>query len=278
MASKDANKAQVELITAIDQKQKGKYPAPVNGQEALKAFVGSKELDAAQPTEKFDTAIVQLESPSNINLASPASTALFAGQHIHWTTQGDLHWAAAYTLAAVSGNATTLFTNEGGIQLYAGNGPLSLQAHTDQLEILADKEITVISVNDHIVINANKKITLMAGQSSVTLEGGNITFACPGKFTVKGMQHPFDSGVNKPASLDKLPDSRVKLFDEQVRATNELTGDPIVDLPYKIESTEGDTYYGRTDNEGKTVRVATLNEGKVKVIWGALPPSRVGKN
>jgi type VI secretion system secreted protein VgrG len=209
LTSKDANKAQVELTTAIDQQQKGKYPAPVNGQEALKAVLGSRELDAAQPVEKFDSAIVHLEAPSNINLASPASTALFAGQHIHWTTQGDMHWAAGYTVAAVSGNATTLFSNEGGIQVYAGNGPLSLQAHTDQLEILADKEITVISVNDHIVINANKKITLMAGQSSVTLEGGNITFACPGKFTVKGTQHPFDVGASKPAVLKKLPDGRV---------------------------------------------------------------------
>jgi type VI secretion system secreted protein VgrG len=204
LTSKDANKAQVDLTTAIDQQQKGHYPAPVNGQEALKAMPGSRELDAAQPVEKFDSAIVHLEAPSNINLASPASTALFAGQQIHWTTQGDMHWAAGYTMAAVSGNATTLFSNEGGIQVFAGNGPLSLQAHTDQLEILADKEITVISVNDHIVINANKKITLMAGQSSVTLEGGNITFACPGKFTVKGAQHTFDLG--------KLPDSRIDLF------------------------------------------------------------------
>jgi type VI secretion system secreted protein VgrG len=217
LTSKDANKAQVDLTTAIDQQQKGHYPAPVNGQEALKAMPGSRELDAAQPVEKFDSAIVHLEAPSNINLASPASTALFAGQQIHWTTQGDMHWAAGYTMAAVSGNATTLFSNEGGIQVFAGNGPLSLQAHTDQLEILADKEITVISVNDHILINANKKITLMAGQSSVTLEGGNITFACPGKFTVKGSQHPFDGGASKAAVLGKLPDSRVKLFDEQFR-------------------------------------------------------------
>ena len=76
LASKDANKAQVALTTAIDQQQKGKYPAPLNGQEALKAVEGSRELDAAQPTEKFDTSIVQLESLSNINLASPASNGI----------------------------------------------------------------------------------------------------------------------------------------------------------------------------------------------------------
>ncbi|KQW97241.1 hypothetical protein ASC94_10695, partial [Massilia sp. Root418] len=41
-----------------------------------------------------------------------------------------------------------------------------------ELEILADKEITVISVNDSIEIKASKKIVLQAGQSSITLDGG----------------------------------------------------------------------------------------------------------
>jgi type VI secretion system secreted protein VgrG len=95
-----------------------------------------------------------------------------------------MHWAATYTITAVSGNATTLFSNEDGIQLYAGTGSLSLQAHTDQLEILADKEIAVISVNAQIIINAKQKISLMTGQSSVTLEGSNMIFTCPDNFTV----------------------------------------------------------------------------------------------
>jgi type VI secretion system secreted protein VgrG len=146
-----------------------------------------------------------MEGPASINWATPASTALFAGGQLQWTTQGDLHMAAADTVASVSANATGLFTHEGGIQTVAANGPVSLQAHTDQLEILADKAITVISVNDVIEIKANKKIVLQAGQASVTLEGGNITFACPGTFTVKGGQHLFDSGASKAALLPGQP-------------------------------------------------------------------------
>jgi type VI secretion system secreted protein VgrG len=108
-------------------------------------------------------------------------------------------------VASVSANATGLFTHAGGIQAIAANGPVSLQAHTDQLEILADKAITVVSVNDVIEIKANQKIVLQAGQSSVTLEGGNITFACPGNFTVKGGQHVFEAGSSQAISLPALP-------------------------------------------------------------------------
>ncbi|MFZ6747623.1 DUF2345 domain-containing protein [Undibacterium sp. Ren11W] len=110
-----------------------------------------------------------------------------------------MHWAAAYTMTAVSSNATALFSNEDGIQRYAGIGPLSLQAHTYQLEILADKEITVISVNAQI----------MAGLSSVTLYGSNIICTCPGNFTVKAAMHVFDAGANKVVQLGKFPDGRV---------------------------------------------------------------------
>jgi type VI secretion system secreted protein VgrG len=203
--SKDAGQAQADFIEQIDPKAKGKYGGAVNGQEAAKAKSGARELDAGQPVERFASSVVLMDSAASINWATPASTVIFAGQQLHWTTQSDLQMAAAHTVSSVAANAANFFTHSGGIQAIAGNGPVSLQAHTDQLEILADKEITVISVNDRIEIKAKEKIVLQAGQSSVTLEGGNITFACPGKFTVKGGQHLFDGGANKAMSLPTLP-------------------------------------------------------------------------
>ncbi len=49
-----------------------------------------------------------------------------------------------------------------------------------------------------IDILAQQKIVLQAGRTSITLEGGNITFACPGTFTVKAGQHPFMGGNRTP--------------------------------------------------------------------------------
>nr|WP_308495405.1 DUF2345 domain-containing protein [Duganella aceris] len=74
------------------------------------------------------------------------------------------------------------------------------------MEILADKSIKVISVNDSIEIKASQKIVLQAGQSSITLEGGDITFACPGNFTVKGGQHLFEGGASAAAQMVQLPE------------------------------------------------------------------------
>ncbi|MET3133012.1 type VI secretion system secreted protein VgrG [Oxalobacteraceae bacterium GrIS 1.11] len=252
LASKDAGQAHDDLTSLIDPKQKGKYAAAVNGQAAQQAQAGGKELDANKPVEKFAAPIVLMEAPGSINWATPASTVLFSAQQLQWTSQGDLHLTAEHTVSTVAANAAGLFTHAGGIQAFAGNGPLSLQAHTDQLEILADKAITVISVNDVIEIKANQKITLQAGQSSVTLEGGNITFACPGNFTVKGGQHQLDGGANVAPDMVKLPDTRVKLFDEAFVLKDKGTGKPVANHPYRIKRADGTYEEGWTDEKGQT--------------------------
>lgn len=205
LTSKPAARAQKDFLALVDPDDQGKFTGAVNGQAASKAKSGSRELDASAPVEQFAQPVVLMDAQASINWATPASTVLFAGQQLQWSTQSDMHMTAAYTLSSVSAEATALYAHEGGIQAIAGNGPVSLQAHTDQLEILADKEVTVISVNDAIEVKANKKIVLQAGQASVTLEGQNITFACPGTFSVKGSQHLFDAGAQHPAVLPGLP-------------------------------------------------------------------------
>ena len=204
--SAGAAQAQSDFMGLVDPARKGKFGGAVNGQAALKAQNGSRELDAGQPVEQFGAAIVLMDSAAGINWATPASTVLYAGRQLHWTTQSDLHLAAAHTVSSVAGQAASFFTHAGGVQAIAANGPVSLQAHTDRLEILADKEVVVISVNDCIEIKAKEKIVLQAGQSAVTLAGGDITFACPGTFSVKGGQHLFDKGSNQNVTLEKLPD------------------------------------------------------------------------
>lgn len=265
LVSKDAAKAQAAFIEQLDPKAKGKYAGAINGQQATKAKNGSRELDAEQAVEKFGAAIVLIDSAASMNWATPASTVIFSGQQLHWTTQSDLHMTAAHTASSVAGGATNFFTHSGGIQAIAANGPVSLQAHTDQLEILADQAVTIISVNDSIEIKAKDKIVLQAGQSAVTLEGQNITFACPGKFSVKGGKHLFDAGARMEASVTRLPDSRPKLFDEGFVLRDEDTGAPLPNYPYRIVRADGSIEAGTTDEEGRTHVVSSAEIEEINI-------------
>jgi type VI secretion system secreted protein VgrG len=264
---KDTQAAQKLLLERLDPKEKGSFKgqgqSTLNGQATQKTLTSGeqagRDLDTAPEAavEKFGAPLIVAEAPSSILMTSPASTAIFAGEQLHIVTQGDSHYAAAHTLAQVSGKSSTLYTHEGGLEAVAANGPLSIQAHTDQLELLADKEVTVVSVNDSISINAKTKIVMKAGQTSITLDGGNITFACPGTFSVKGSAHSLDSGASAAAALPKLADSRVKLFDEAFVLVNEKTGKPIANFPYRIKRADGTFETGVTDDKGRTHLVST---------------------
>jgi len=48
--------------------------------------------------------------------------------------------AVVYKVALVSTNPTGWFTHDGGIEVTAANGPVSLQVNTDQLEILLETD------------------------------------------------------------------------------------------------------------------------------------------
>ncbi len=250
---------------AAHQTARGSAGAP-RGQNDLITALDSA-FNSGSPAGKFAAPALLLDSPANIHWASPASTALVAGQHLHWTSQTGLHLAAAHTLASVAGGTTTLFTHSGGIQAIAANGPVSLQAHTAPLEILADQAITVTSVNGNIEIKAQQKIAVQAGSSSITLEGSNITLACPGKISVKGAVHGFKGAAAGEVGLEGLPsgsvsaanfgvpgvpDLHVKIFDEAFILKNKTTGKPAAGINYRIKRASGEYEYGVTDENGHT--------------------------
>ena len=67
---------------AVDEfraRRQGKHGGAVNGQDAVKAKCGARELDVAKPVEKFGAPVVLMEAPANINWATPALRLLVRG-------------------------------------------------------------------------------------------------------------------------------------------------------------------------------------------------------
>lgn len=205
-AALKANETQTKLIRNIDPEQDGKYQGDIGGQPTRKAQAGSREL--GEPVERFAQPLILIEAPTDIGHASPASFLAHAGGCLHATVQQDLHFASAHTVAAVTGKDASWFIHSGGIKSIAQAGSHTVQAHTAPLEILADKSMTVTSSDDEIHILAKQKIVFQAGQSSLSLEGMNITFACPGTFSVKGSNQAFTGPGRGAAPLEKLPDTQ----------------------------------------------------------------------
>ncbi len=245
-----ANSRQTQFINGIDPAKDGKFTGSVGGHAAQKNRPASRM--PGEPTERFAQPVILTETPNDIGLASPAGTLIHTGEHLHATAQQDWHAAAAHTLSATIGEAASWFSHAGGIKTIAAAGRHTVQAHTDAMDILANKAITISSTHDEIRLLAKGQIVLAAGQSSVTLAGSNITFACPGTFSVKGGGNAFQGPGRGAASLGTLPNGNVNISHWiGVDYRDPLTGDGMAEAGYEIHFNDGQILSGHLDRSGQ---------------------------
>jgi len=152
---------------------------------------------------------------------------------------------------------------------------VSLQANTGELELLADQAITITATDNRIDVLAQQKVVLQAGNSAITLEGGDITFSCPGTFTVKAGQHPFLGGAKDEAFLPPLPSGAqeathwIALNYMDVDTMQAMAG-----TPYEIHFEDGSKIQGKLDAEGKAHHGPIPEKKVAKVIYEPRDPTR----
>ncbi|EGC98895.1 type VI secretion system Vgr family protein [Burkholderia sp. TJI49] len=252
-----ANGAQTDFLKAIDPQQDGKYTGPVNGQASTKA--SGTERNGSDPVERFAVPAIVMESPENVALVTPKTAVSYAAEHVHLTAQGDAHYSAGATIAGVSGESLSLYGSQGGVKIIANHGPVSVEAHTGAMEVLADQSVQVTSTEGRVDVLAKDAIVIQQGPSRITLKGGDITIETPGQFTVKAGSHPFPGPLAAAPSLPGLPDSRAPMFDEAFVLKDDQTGEPIAGRAYRIIRANGAVEHGVTDSTGHTHLVTSAD-------------------
>jgi type VI secretion system secreted protein VgrG len=265
--SHDDGQAVPQLITQIDAAQSGKLESNINGQDARHDPAGARE--PTTPVPAFAQPVLVLDTPAALAQLSDAGIAHYAGQDLTTVAQGDIHLAAAHTASQASGATTSLYTHQGGIQVKAAEGAVSLRAHTDTLSLLADQEIQVLSVGDEITILAKTRIAFTGSDSSIVLEGGDITFTTPGTWTAKGGFKEFLGGANGAVAGPQLPiglasvppaaQSLLAQYDEQVVFKDAQQDSVEGRLRYKVRNTaeEQQTLKCNSPDRGETDRLQT---------------------
>ncbi|WP_199028641.1 type VI secretion system Vgr family protein [Ralstonia sp. ASV6] len=250
-----ANEAFEPIDKALDPSQDGHYASNVNGQ------------DSQQPVDKFGQPLLVAESPSSIALASQATTTVYAGRHLHGTAQADWHLAVGNVVAAAAAKGVSLFAQRNGIRAIAEGGPVSIQAHTDALTVLADKAVTVTSSADSVEILAQQNIVLHGGDSMIRLEGNAVTFETSGLLSVKGAGHPLVGPGGQPAQMVALPALQLGPYKGQLQLVDH--GEKVIpDVPYKIVGADGAVLAeGITDQSGKSP-VVTSDKANATVYIG----------
>lgn len=154
----------------------------------------------------------QLKS-SVLLLSAPQGLALSSGKHLQLAAQNNLmlNAGAEADISVVKrlfigvGQGVSLFVRKLGIKLIANQGPVSVQAQNDTLELMARHGLNIISTEDEIHITAKKKITLNAGGSYITLDQSSIESGTQGDYNIKSAHFDFMGPAQQIVEMPQPP-------------------------------------------------------------------------
>jgi type VI secretion system secreted protein VgrG len=104
------------------------------------------------------------------------------------------------------GEGVSLFVRKVGMKLIANQGPVTIQAQNDRVELLARHGLNITSTEDEIHITAKKKIVLNAGGSYITMDQCSIESGTAGDYLIKSADFNYTpSGTAQDGQLPPLP-------------------------------------------------------------------------
>ncbi|MCP3712544.1 type VI secretion system tip protein VgrG [Paraburkholderia sp. CNPSo 3274] len=152
-------------------------------------------------------------APGGMAFVTPKSVQHSAGENLIATAR-DMDVSIAKRLRMAAGELISLCAHKLGINLTAAKGKFTASALTDGMDLFAQKQLRVASESADVQVAAKSKITLNSGGASLVIENGNMTFHCPGAFTIKAGSFTFVGPDNVPAQLPVLPKSDLNLDDQ----------------------------------------------------------------
>uniref|UniRef100_UPI003F497F30 type VI secretion system Vgr family protein n=1 Tax=Cupriavidus taiwanensis TaxID=164546 RepID=UPI003F497F30 len=148
---------------------------------------------------------VAMVAGQDLQLANGESVVLASGLDNSIAVSGQARVHAGQAIGIAAGLSAAGEGNVG-LQLTAGHDDIDLQAQHDLLKLAARDDLTIVSANMNVDFAAAKRIRIAtAGGAAITMEGGNITFECPGPITYKAATRTFEGAARTAYSLPPFP-------------------------------------------------------------------------
>lgn len=138
-----------------------------------------------------------LTGPEGIAITGGDHVQISAAKNLITTAGGNAEVGVLKRIVMAAGEAISLFAKTVGMKLIAATGPIDVEAQSDAVNVQADKDVSITSVNGKVIISA-KEILLAAGGSYVRINGSGIEDGTPGDRRFKSASF----GKTGPASLD----------------------------------------------------------------------------
>ncbi|MEX3981840.1 type VI secretion system Vgr family protein [Paraburkholderia sp. EG287A] len=245
------------------------------GQDALKAFTAAS-TDSAQgqasggrtaggtgSANAFKEPILLAASPAGIGVSTQQSVHMSADEQLTLVSGQSTHIAAGKSLIASVSQRISLFVQNAGMKVFAARGKVEVQAHSDNIELTAQKTVKVLSTTEKVEVAAPNEILLTSGGAYIRISNGNIEIHAPGAIDVKGAQHAFDGPAQRDYPLPPLPTSNYDAAMQYLYHDNE----PVQGARYIATLADGSAREGVLDSQGR-MSLTDVPVGPVQVALG----------
>jgi type VI secretion system secreted protein VgrG len=211
---------------------------------------------------KLQQAGILVHAPHGIGIVSPEAIRVASGSQSVGIVAGknaDINAAESVTVAAAK--TVSIFAQGAGMQLFAGQGMVDIQAQSDGMNIQAQKDISIANNSGKVSVSASEDLLLTCGGAYIKMSGGNIELGCPGNIILKA------ANVNQigPASLETPPISFPKGYSGSFTTRDPESGDIKPFTKYKVTTAEGEVFEGTSDVYGKTAPIYSSMPGNIQV-------------
>jgi len=206
-------------------------------------------------------------SPAGIELTSAQSTHIASSRHTAITSGKSLSIASVDGLFASIGKTFRLFVHKAGMKLIAAAGKVTIQAQDDDVEVIANKVLKLLSESDWVEIRGKKGVRLHGGSHMLEISDQTQFFTA--------------SPVLFHGNLETLPSKSVSQafneksagyhFDQEVNFL-QMDGKPAQNISYKLVRDDGTVMDGKSAASGSTGLQKGPGVDSYTILWkGELP-------
>ena len=213
-------------------------------------------LGTGEPFPELSQPHLILASPAGIETSSAQSTHIASAEHTALTTGSSLSIAAGDSLFASIKQTFRLFVHKAGMKLIAASGKITVQAYDDDIQLIANKVLSLISQSDWVDIRGKKGVRLHGPGAMVeitdrmqvfapkpTLFHGNLETLAPQNRPQPSAEHKIT--ITEPKTPE---DPKQLLFMLQ---THSGSGRPFANVPYALYKNGSQVDEGITDDLGR---------------------------
>ena len=215
--------------------------------DALKAQNDAiKGAGGKAPFPELSAPHLVLASPAGIETTTAQSTHIASAANTALTTGSNLSIATGDSLFASIRKTFRLFVHNAGMKLIAAGGKVTIQAQSDDIEVIAKKVLSLMSESDWVEIKGKKGVRLHGADhmleisdkvqfftSSPVLFHGNLETLAPKSVSQSFNEHPAGR------------------FDQEVRAL-QVDNKPAPNIAYELIREDGNVITAKTGESGAT--------------------------